>query len=316
MDHYEGCQQIESDKYLCEHKSFNLRKKMRIPSLSIFLCATVFFVHCLIFSSANAASFDCQKASTLVEKTICNSADLSQLDTQLAESYRIVAADQKTRQREWLRERNQCGADSNCLKAKYKERIVELKDMARRSAPIVNASRNESQLPIAEKVKSGFLLELLKRPPLKNSELYVRDKYVRFEVAPCTNLAPSINSQIDGVFTIVNEEKKNVPQSPLARETCQLRVVTHINRGSLVQLQFFSSENDRIQFNNRNIYDLFAPSVPIASITISSKGGFDVMMVEPEAGDKRFRRRCFSSKGTFEKVDWKQFCGYEGNWLK
>lgn len=75
-----------------------------------------------------AASFDCQKAGTRIEKQICSSPELSKLDSDLAGIYKdalpkgpSVRADQL----KWLRERNAC-QDAKCLAEKYKERIDEL----------------------------------------------------------------------------------------------------------------------------------------------------------------------------------------------
>lgn len=50
-------------------------------SLIIILCCVFFSVN------ANAASFDCKKASTWLEKTVCSNPELSKLDDQLAKAY-------------------------------------------------------------------------------------------------------------------------------------------------------------------------------------------------------------------------------------
>lgn len=80
-----------------------------------------------------AAGFDCSKASTAVEKTICADAALSNLDERLAQFYesalaRLGDATQCLRQhqRNWLRHvRNQC-SDADCLRNAYLERLSEL----------------------------------------------------------------------------------------------------------------------------------------------------------------------------------------------
>lgn len=78
-------------------------------------------------------SFDCTKASTPVEKTICKDENtyLAYRDTVLAELY----ADLKEQggyekvlggQPAWLKARDACGADAACLTRQYDRRIAEL----------------------------------------------------------------------------------------------------------------------------------------------------------------------------------------------
>jgi uncharacterized protein len=81
---------------------------------------------------AMAASFDCGKAASDIEKRICGSTRLSSMDTQLNALYQKLAggadgAAWRDDQRAWLRKRNQCG-DSACLARVYGERIVVLEN--------------------------------------------------------------------------------------------------------------------------------------------------------------------------------------------
>jgi uncharacterized protein len=82
-------------------------------------------------SLALGASFDCAKASTSIEKTICSDKQLSELDDSLAVAYKNAASSSdsatvKARQRAWISdERNKC-QDSSCLKAVYSKRLAEL----------------------------------------------------------------------------------------------------------------------------------------------------------------------------------------------
>jgi len=88
---------------------------------------------CLIVITTHAASFDCTKASTSIEKHICSDAKLSVLDEELARSYKKVLSWAlqnklskyegssiyhffKQKQKEWLKQR-----DINCKKYKGKE---------------------------------------------------------------------------------------------------------------------------------------------------------------------------------------------------
>lgn len=83
---------------------------------------------------AQAASFDCAKAGTFVEKEICTNAVLSKLDDALGDNYRLMKASdigadalaqQKARQKTWLARRNAC-TDYACIEAAYRERVDEI----------------------------------------------------------------------------------------------------------------------------------------------------------------------------------------------
>lgn len=84
------------------------------------------------FGTVHAASFDCARASTHVEKLVCSTPGLSVLDERLARSYAIArkSAENSTAvvhaQRTWLSDvRNKCG-DTTCLLNAYDQRITEL----------------------------------------------------------------------------------------------------------------------------------------------------------------------------------------------
>lgn len=81
---------------------------------------------------ALAASFNCAKAATVIERAICSSPELSSLDDQLSESYKAAlgkAADPeqlKAAQRSWLRDvRGKCETGP-CLTEVYKRRVAAL----------------------------------------------------------------------------------------------------------------------------------------------------------------------------------------------
>ena len=87
----------------------------------------------LLSSQVSAASFDCKKASTQVEKIICGNSTLSSQDDLLAEDYKVklqksspeAAKSLKADQRAWLGNRNAC-RDLDCLRASYENRRAEL----------------------------------------------------------------------------------------------------------------------------------------------------------------------------------------------
>lgn len=85
-------------------------------------------------ASAHAASFDCAKATTMVEQLVCTNAALSDLDDALAATYRQAVSlakpgdsEPKSSQRLWLKRRNACN-DADCIAASYQARIAELED--------------------------------------------------------------------------------------------------------------------------------------------------------------------------------------------
>lgn len=99
-------------------KSRAIRKLLLIANL-IFGCIT----------SAHSASFDCQKARSINEHLICNDAELSQLDNQLAKNYKdalqgsVISKDLIFNQREaWRRREKEC-ASKPCLIDWFAQRI-------------------------------------------------------------------------------------------------------------------------------------------------------------------------------------------------
>jgi uncharacterized protein len=99
---------------------------------SIWLVITL-FGWLLLVLPIQAASFDCAKAQSKVEKLICDNQEISKLDEEIASLYSEVFKkfpDEfalKSRQREWLKARNLCG-DAPCLHRYYQGRIAELKE--------------------------------------------------------------------------------------------------------------------------------------------------------------------------------------------
>ncbi len=117
--------------------------------ISIRCClGSAIFAVCAVLAGGPAsasASFDCSKASTLVEKTICSDAALAELDSKLAKTYadkshqlNASAADSlRTAQRKWLTQRGaECSISGKgdevtpgataCLTRLYQGRIAEI----------------------------------------------------------------------------------------------------------------------------------------------------------------------------------------------
>jgi uncharacterized protein len=84
------------------------------------------------FAPAQAASFDCAKASAPVEKLICGNQKVSELDEHLGRYYAAARAELGAAksclalsQRAWIKGRNTC-ADATCLERFYLRRLAEL----------------------------------------------------------------------------------------------------------------------------------------------------------------------------------------------
>ncbi len=93
------------------------------------------FVLLMVAGDIYAASFDCGKATSEVEKLICSDPNLSQLDENLSKTYRKVLssvadpASLKREQAKWLRDvRNLC-ADSACLEKVYRNHLEVLENI-------------------------------------------------------------------------------------------------------------------------------------------------------------------------------------------
>ena len=100
------------------------------------------------------ASFDCGKAATEVEKTICADPMLSKLDTFLALAYKQAltkSSDRKKRkasQYHWLvSKRNACNDDAICLHREYFLRILELTDVAKKNVLSGSYERYDQDRP-------------------------------------------------------------------------------------------------------------------------------------------------------------------------
>lgn len=84
---------------------------------------------------ALAAGFDCAKAATAVERSICKDAALSALDDRLGPAYLTALARSddpesvKSDQLRWLKTRRNACSDSACLRQAYEARLAELADV-------------------------------------------------------------------------------------------------------------------------------------------------------------------------------------------
>src|SRR5205814_10590511 len=102
-----------------------------------------------------AASFDCQHASTHIERMICANPNLSALDDRMsrlyAEAEQSKAGEQRrAEQRAWWARRNQCG-DAACIAELYRRRIAQLQSFAPgRENPDTGDYRPPSEFDISD----------------------------------------------------------------------------------------------------------------------------------------------------------------------
>lgn len=109
------------------------------------------FILAFFASSAYSASFDCSKASSITEKTICNNPTISLLDDKLGATYKSAMgktndqAKLKADQIAWIKESRLCGGDSNCLEKSYKGRIAELSNISQSTSQAqINSSASKA----------------------------------------------------------------------------------------------------------------------------------------------------------------------------
>lgn len=123
---------------------------------------------------ASAASFDCSKASTSVEKAICSHEKLSAYDSELAHLYNELqdklAKDQfeevRSDQRNWIKERNKCGDSFDCIEDAYYDRIFKLKKILFVMSPVIqNISgtyeSDTGELTVQQKTDGKILFSII-----------------------------------------------------------------------------------------------------------------------------------------------------------
>lgn len=109
--------------------------------------------------AAHAASFDCNKATTKVEKLICADTAISKFDEELAAVYKTALQDEKQAeavrqvQKQWLKERNGC-SDAACVKRTYGTRLSSLKSSMTDGVTKQNVTTSTSKTKMALRTMS------------------------------------------------------------------------------------------------------------------------------------------------------------------
>jgi uncharacterized protein len=84
--------------------------------------------------AADYAPMNCAEAKSAAEKTVCKDYGLGQLEARMATLYAVATSlvamgqrgDMQGAQRDFLQERENCGADAACIRKKYDARIADL----------------------------------------------------------------------------------------------------------------------------------------------------------------------------------------------
>lgn len=139
--------------------------------------SAIAFAIAVLPAAAHAASFDCAAARSPIEHAICNDAQLSALDSQLADTYRAALSKHgvdtdtlKAEQRDWLKQRVPSGQiDVEELKSAYRTRIDELE--AQPAFPEPSEPVNGQVFPLTAIAKQhDFVLRMLEACPGDSSK--------------------------------------------------------------------------------------------------------------------------------------------------
>ena len=114
----------------------------------------------LFTPSVFAASFDCNKAATFIEKAICGNEEIGRLDDKLAVNFKAAKnsiGDDKAKeliasQKQWLSVRNKC-TDDKCLIDSYSKRIAVI-------AGNSNVSNSSAEVAAENKVNNAEKVNL------------------------------------------------------------------------------------------------------------------------------------------------------------
>jgi uncharacterized protein len=130
-------------------------------------------IACLAPSITNAASFDCGKARTRFERTVCADSQLSARDSAMAQRYddalsSLTEAGKtilRTGQGQWLKVVQRLCLDSKraegpttCMRRQYDDRLDDLRSAAVATGPFV-FSRNDRYASIGQQDSTGIPLE-------------------------------------------------------------------------------------------------------------------------------------------------------------
>ena len=163
----------------------------------------------MVLSSPNivfAASFDCAKASSKIEKVICDDSKISTLDDNLAVVYKKAIATTndkeslKSEQKKWLKARNEC-ISSDCLKESYTNRIEELNLNTQVSSSETNLGKSSENIKTYAGVKFGDKIENYKGSIYGSYFIDIRGRGIGYSYADFSGniISSKNNDKIDTI---------------------------------------------------------------------------------------------------------------------
>ena len=170
----------------------------------------IFLLSCAAIT-ANAASFDCTKASSPTEKAICSSSDLSDLDSTMSQKYKnaLLASQDpdalKANQRQWIVQTRSCSSAPEgiefCLRRMYQERITYLRMAQENTAPANTAV--QSKEVVTEQRPNE--VQQVSSQPVQQADQPVQEKPVAtvYKSTPSSTLAFVLAAAITAIFAFV-----------------------------------------------------------------------------------------------------------------
>lgn len=140
----------------------------------------------LLITSLYGASFDCKKASTFIEHTICNDSELSKLDEELASSYKKIwnslsdKTDLKKDQFDWLKNTRDKCMSLECLKTSYINRVLYLTNYDKRNVQenIINVTNENQKDSTKEAVAIVDPVQKISEPEMKKFDKSLDQKHL------------------------------------------------------------------------------------------------------------------------------------------
>ena len=185
------------------------------------------FIGLLIFPFyLYAASFDCSKATSWVEKAICADPQLSDLDEHLMVSYKKALsnttneASLKSAQRDWIKSvRNVCQKE-DCLKEAYTSRLTELNHFVESSSKLPSISGEYVRYYHGKVDRHSSSITLHE---LKNGQIHVEGNSTWVGNAKIGNVNVG---ELDGIFKI---DGGKIYYNEDGDDTCKLIIDVSLN---------------------------------------------------------------------------------------
>ena len=158
--------------------------------------------------NAYSASFDCAKASTAVEKSICSNATLSTLDDQLTAIYSkafkasSTQSELKKHELDWIKTKRNICTTEDCISAAYSSRIAELNLLDK---PPLQAAPASSETQAIQSAPPSSVTTTTDSSGLKLQTIKIEGVGSTVELA-AQNAAQNALTQVVGSF--IDVEKK------------------------------------------------------------------------------------------------------------